>query len=93
MKTELIPTTNNVILRAIERKRESDGGIILPDCAQYLNEVEIGEVIETNSGSAFTTFSKGNFVIFRTFDAVKVELKGEEFLIINKDKILAVVNS
>jgi co-chaperonin GroES (HSP10) len=95
MKSELIPTKENVVLRTIERKKISDGGILLPDTiSSYGNYyVDVGEVIAVGGGDPISDlFTKGNRVVYQSCDAVKVTIDKEDYLIINKEKILAVVN-
>ena len=76
---------NRVLIRKVEPKRQTDGGLFLPDVA--LEHINQGEVI----ASANPAIDPGEMVVYPPFAGLKVVYKGEELLMVDADDILMVL--
>ena len=87
-------TADYVLVKAISTT-ETVKGLIRPE--QYEDKPEFGEVIATGYGKMLEDgtlinpkASKGDLIFFGKYSSEKVRIKGEDYLIIRDDDIIAV---
>lgn len=84
----LRPLNKNVILKKEEEEKKTASGIILTDSAKekpsYATVVAIGKECEAK-------IKEQDKVIYKEYSGTKVNLNDEEFIIIEDEDILAVV--
>ena len=94
---KLEPLENHVVLRAIDKK-ESDGGILIPDSAQenFTNEgivVAIGPGKRMDDGRIRSTKVKaGDHVAYWPRPSSKLSWNNEEFIIITDDSLMGIIH-
>lgn len=92
----LKPLGDRVVVKRLEKEAVSEGGIVLPDVAKdkpILGEViavGLGRLLE-NGQRASMEVKKGQKVLFSKYGGNEVRYKGDEFLILREDDILAIV--
>jgi co-chaperonin GroES (HSP10) len=87
---------NGVIIKPIEEEESSYGTIVVPDMGKEKNLK--GEVISVGPGyysgmGTFieTTVKKGDIVLLPQMGPIKVDYEGEEYYMIEENKILAII--
>ena len=90
------PLHDRVIVKRLDEKEMSKGGIIIPDTAKE-KPIE-GKVIAAGNGKILEDgavrpldVKVGDKVLFGKYSGTEVKLDGEEHLIMREDEILAVV--
>jgi len=89
------PFNENILIKPIKPEK-TKSGLIYPDTNKSENIAE-GEVISTGAGRHTLVgvlplkIKKGDKVIFIHYSPRKIKHKGEEFMLISEDDVLAVV--
>jgi len=90
------PINDKVLVRRLEAETKTKGGIVLPDTAK--EKPKEGKVVEVGNGKLLKSGERGKFqvkrgdrVIFSPYSGSEVEVDGDEYLLINEDDILAVI--
>ncbi|MCS7306935.1 MAG: co-chaperone GroES [Aquificaceae bacterium] len=85
-----------VVKRFEEQEQRTASGIIIPDTAK--EKPQLGEVVAVGEGKVLQNGEKlkpavkpGDKVVFNKYAGTEVELKGEKYLILSEDEILAIV--
>ena len=93
---KLVPLGANVVVKRLPADKVTAGGIVLPDAAQ--EKPRQGRVLSIGDGRMLANgarvrhqVSEGDRVLFGSDAGSEVMVHGEEFLIMDEDKILAVV--
>lgn len=90
MKQESIqPLNKNVLVKVIKNDARTKSGIVLPETANEERPQE-GKVIATGDSKDIKV-KKNQVVIFAKYSGTEVKIKGEEYLIIKNEDILAVI--
>lgn len=94
---KLKPIGDKIIVERIEPENKTRGGIVLPDNAKEKPKegkiIAIGEGKLMDNGSRVTPSVKvGERVIFTSFAGSEVKVDNKEYLIMNEEDILAVVD-
>ena len=84
------PTPNKILVKRIEEKNVSDGGIIIPQTSQEKSFE--GIAIEVGTGKVSSVVKQGDRILFKKFAGTDILVDGEEYLIMNKDDILAIIS-
>jgi len=92
------PLHDRIIVRRLDEKEQTKGGIIIPDTAKE-KPIE-GEVIAVGNGKVLEDgtvrkldVKKGDKVLFGKYSGTDVKIDGEERLIMREDDILAVIEA
>ncbi|HLD35608.1 MAG TPA: co-chaperone GroES [Planctomycetota bacterium] len=93
---KLKPIGDKIIVERIEPENKTRGGIVLPDNAKEKPKegkiIAIGEGKLMDNGSRVAPSVKvGEKVIFTSFAGSEVKIDNKEFLIMNEEDILAVI--
>jgi len=90
------PLGQNVLLKRLEAKEKTKGGIYLPDTAK--EKPREGEVLAIGDGAIGKDgkprqfqVKTGDRVIFSSYAGTDVKVGGTEYMIISEDDILGVV--
>lgn len=94
---KLRPLNNQVIIKASSKEEVTKSGIVLPDTMDK-EKPEQGEIIAvgpgklTDSGNrAEMAVKVGDKVVFKKYSPDDIKLEGEEYLVINENDILAII--
>ncbi|HPS56342.1 MAG TPA: co-chaperone GroES [Sedimentisphaerales bacterium] len=92
------PLENGVVIKQLEAKEKTAGGIILPEAAK--EKPMIGKVIavgpgKTNDNGTFTAMSvkKGDQVLYSKYMGNEIELEGEKYVILRESDILGIIEA
>ncbi|MBM3324394.1 MAG: co-chaperone GroES [Calditrichaeota bacterium] len=92
------PVDERILIRALEEEERKVGGIIIPDTAK--ERPQMGEVVALGDDVEHTDRKQkklseivkvGDRVIYARYGGTEVKMDGEEFLIVSRNDILAVV--
>ncbi len=89
-KMPVRPLGDKIVVKRVEAEEKTKGGIVLPDTAK--EKPKEGIVVAVGSGKLLEIQVKEkDRVIFTSYAGTEVKIGGEEYLIMNEDDILAVV--
>ena len=93
---KLRPLDDRIVIKQLDAKEKTTGGIILPDAAK--EKPQIGKVIATGPGKLLDngkrskmSVKKNNKVIYAKYIGSEVEIDEEKFVILRESDILGVV--
>ncbi len=93
----LKPLGDRVVVKVLEAEEKTASGIVLPEKAK--EKPQQGEVIAVGSGKILDNGTKvdmevknGDKVLYSRYAGTEVKVKGEEYLILRQDDILALVD-
>jgi len=95
-KTNVKPIGDKILVQRLEADEKTAGGIVIPDSAKEKpKEGKIvalgdGKVLDSGDRADFQV-KKGDRVLFTSYAGTEVKVKGEEYLIMSEDDILAVI--
>lgn len=92
------PLHDRVIIKRLEEEERTAGGIIIPDSAkekpQQGEVLAVGKGVVTQDGKTLPMDVKvGDRVLFPKWGSDEIKIDGEEFLVLEESKIIAVINS
>lgn len=92
----LKPLDNRIVVKPIETKEATHGGIMLPDTAR--ERPQEGEVVGVgpgkilkNGGRVPMEVSPGDRVIYSKYGGIEITIGDDEYVILSEDDLLAVV--
>ncbi len=90
------PLYDRVLVKRIEVEEKTESGIIIPDAAK--EKPMQGEIIATGEGRVSDDgkviplkVKAGDKVLFSKYAGTEVKIKGEEYLIMREDDIMAII--
>ena len=90
------PLHDRLLVRRLEGKEASSGGIIIPDTAK--EKPQQGEVLAVGNGRVLENGTKvtldvkvGDKVLFGKYNGSDVTIDGEDVLILREEEVLAVL--
>ena len=93
----LKPLGDKVIVELLEARDKTKGGIILPDTAK--EKPQEGKVIAIGKGKTLSSgkvvpphVKAGDKILFGKYSGSEVQVDGKDFLIMNEDDILAILD-
>jgi len=94
---KLKPLNSNVVVKPATSEEVTKSGIVLPDTIDK-ERPEKGEVIAVGDGKLLDNGSRsqmtvkvGDKVMFKKYSPDEIKVDGEEYLIINENDILAII--
>jgi len=90
------PLHDRVIVKRLEEKEKTKGGIIIPDTAREkpmegkVIAVGPGKVLESGTKVSMNV-KKGDRILFGKYAGSEIEIEGEEHLIMREDDILGII--
>ena len=92
----LKPLGDKVIVEVLDAEEKTKGGIVLPDTAK--EKPQQGKVVAVGGGKTLSngkvvtpSVKPGDRIIFGKYSGNEVEVEGAEYLIVNEEDILAIV--
>jgi len=96
-KLKVKPIGGNILVKPVSQETVSLSGIVLPDTANK-EKPQKGEVIALGSGKKTAdgkvlefNVKVGDIVVFKKYSPDEVEIDGEDYLIMDEEAILCVV--
>ncbi len=90
------PLHDRILVKRLEEKEVSKGGIIIPDTAKE-KPIE-GRVIATGNGKILENgevrpleVKEGDRILFGKYAGTEIKIEGEEFLMMREDDVLGVI--
>jgi chaperonin GroES len=85
---KLKPLGERALVKVVEREETTPSGIVLPDTAkekpQTAEVVAVGEADEVK-------VNQGDIIVFAKYSGTEITLNGEDYMILDADDILGVV--
>ena len=82
------PIADRVVVKIQEMAQTSKGGIIIPQAAQ--EKTQVGKVVEVGDDKSITV-KVGDVVMYNKYAGTAYSDEGENYLILKKDDLLAVI--
>ena len=90
------PLGDRVLIKALEAKEKSKGGIVLPDTAK--EKPQEGKVIAVGKGKVSEEgkitpleVKKGDKILYGKYSGTEITVDDEEHIILREDDILAII--
>jgi len=88
-KPKIKPLGNRVLAKAVQP--EESGGIVLPDDVTADRDHITAEVVALGTDEEKIHVKKGDHILLDSFAGKKIEVGGEELLLVKSTEILAIV--
>jgi len=92
------PLNDHVVIRPVKQEEVTKSGIVIPDTARE-EKPEQGDVIAVGPGKllengqrAAMSVKPGDKVLFTKYAPDEVEIEGEDYLVIQEEKILGIIS-
>ena len=92
----LKPLADRVVIKVLEAEETTASGIVLPDKAK--EKPQEGEIVAVGAGKVLDSGERmemdvkvGDKVLYSRYAGTEVKVKGEEYLVLRQDDILAIV--
>ena len=91
MSLGIRPLGTRVVMKRVEAEEKSQGGIILTSSAK--EQPQVAEIVAVGPGTADEKMelAVGDKVIFSKYAGTEIKYQGAEYMIMNQNDILAVV--
>ncbi|NLZ28320.1 MAG: co-chaperone GroES [Firmicutes bacterium] len=93
----LKPLGDRLVVKVLEAEEKTASGIVLPDKAK--EKPQEGEVMAVGPGKILENGTRvdmevkvGDRVLYSKYAGTEIKIKGEEYLILRQDDVLALVN-
>lgn len=93
---KLRPLDDGIVIKQLDPKEKTAGGIILPDTAK--EKPQIGKIIATGPGKLLDngkrskmSVKKNDKVIYAKYIGNEVEIDGEKYVILQESNVLGIV--
>ncbi len=90
------PLYDRILVQRIEEEQKTESGIIIPDTAK--EKPIMGKVIAVGEGRLLENGQKqplivkeGDKILFSKYAGTEIKIKGEEYLIMREDDVLAII--
>ena len=83
---KLQPINGRILVKPLEAKDKTSGGIYVPDTAK--EKLQEGEVVAI-AEDAFEEVAVGDRVIYKEFGGTEVKIEGEDYILFTEDDLLA----
>ena len=90
------PLADRIVLKVLDAKEVTKGGIVLPDTAQEKPQeaevISVGKGRVSDDGKVIAPEVKpGDKVLFGKYSGTEITIDGNEYLILKEEDILAIV--
>lgn len=96
-KLNIRPLNEKIVVKRVEAEEKTKGGIVLPDTAK--EKPKEGVVVSLGNGKLLESGDRAKFqvkekdrVLFSSYAGTEVKIDGNEYLIMNEDDVLAVID-
>ena len=83
------PLGERALVKVVEREEKTASGIVLPDTAK--EKPQTAEVVAVGQFENGNKVSQGDVVVFAKYSGTEITLDGEDYMILDADDILGVV--
>ncbi len=92
------PLGDRLLIKRLEAKEQTKGGILLPDTAQEKPQeaevIAVGEGKRADDGKIIPLSLKvGDKVLYGKYSGTEITVDGEEYLFVKEDDILGVIDN
>ena len=92
------PLGDRALVKIVEREEKTPSGIVLPDTAkekpQTAEVVSVGEgKLDKDGQRVPLEVSQGDVIVFAKYSGTEISLDGEDYMILDADDILGIVES
>jgi chaperonin GroES len=88
LRMKFKPLGDRALVKLVEREETTPSGIVLPDTAR--EKPQTAEVVAVGEGEEVKV-SEGDVIVFAKYSGTEINLNGEEYMILDADDILGVV--
>ena len=92
------PLNDKVLVKRVDAPETTKGGIIIPETAT--EKPQEGEVVSVGKGKVLENGStkpldvkKGDRVLFGKYGGTEIKYKGDDYVILDENEILAIIES
>ncbi|MDD3553421.1 MAG: co-chaperone GroES [Deltaproteobacteria bacterium] len=92
------PLNDRILVKRLEEKEVTKGGIIIPDTAKE-KPIE-GKVVAVGKGKMLENGSvkpldvkEGDRILFGKYSGTEIKIEGEEFLMMREDDVLGIIEA
>ena len=83
------PLGERALVKTVEREETTESGIVLPDTAK--EKPQMAEIISVGEFENGVKVSEGDVIVFAKYSGTEIRLDNEDYLILDADDILGVV--
>ncbi|MBA3426835.1 MAG: co-chaperone GroES [Rubrobacter sp.] len=83
------PLGERALVQIFEREEKTVSGIVLPDTAK--EKPQTAKVVEVGEFEDGITLNQGDTIVFAKYSGTEISLDGEDYMILDADDILGVV--
>lgn len=83
------PLGERALVKLVEREEKTASGIVLPDTAK--EKPQTAEVVAVGEFEDGIKLNTGDVVVFAKYSGTEIKLDGEDYMILDADDILGVV--
>ena len=83
------PLGERALVKVVEREETTESGIVLPDTAK--EKPQTAEVVAVGEFENGVKVNEGDVVVFAKYSGTEIKLDGEDYMILDADDILGIV--
>ena len=83
------PLGERALVKLVEREQTTESGIVLPDTAK--EKPQTAEVVAVGQFENGVQVGEGDVIVFAKYSGTEITLDGEDYMILDADDILGVV--
>jgi chaperonin GroES len=83
------PLGERALVKMVEREQTTDSGIVLPDTAK--EKPQTAKVVAVGEFENGVRVSEGDEIVFARYSGTEIKLDGDDYMILDADDILGVV--
>ena len=87
----LKPLGARALVKMVEGEEQTASGIVLPDTAR--EKPQTAEVVAVGQFENGVKVSEGDVIVFAKYSGTEISLDGEDYMILDADDILGIVES
>jgi len=85
------PLGERALVRVVEREETTASGIVLPDTAK--EKPQTAEVVAVGELEDGIKVSEGDVIVFAKYSGTEISLEGDDYMILDADDILGIVEN
>ena len=85
------PLGERALVKIVEREEQTTSGIVLPDTAR--EKPQTAEVVAVGEFEDGIKVSEGDVIVFAKYSGTEISLEGEDYMILDADDILGIVEN
>ncbi len=88
MEINIAPLDDRILVKQLDEEEEKVGNIYIPDTAK--ERPQIGTILAVGTDEDLKkALKKGDKVIYAKFSGTEIKLKGDEYIILKREDVLA----